>query len=226
MIRPGSPPLGAPHLNSIASARGNPTTISRWISGSSSLNTLLSYFDTGLAASSTDPNTTVTNYTYTCGGSYLAGTSIQGFNLPTSYTYDCNGGVITSTSDPNDAHTAASYSGQSFWRPTSTTDALSNTTSYSYYSSLSVVGQVESAMTFNGGNSISDMVVTPDSPGRVVLQQRRQAPLSSTFDTVETDYDSSGRVAKVTLPFASALGDFSLVGKEDLTPVAPPPAPL
>ena len=66
--------------------------------------------------------------------------------------------------------------------------------------------QKEFTLTFNGGNSTSDMLTTLDGLGRTHVQQTRQGPSSTTFDSVETDYDSIGRVSKVTLLYSGSAG--------------------
>ena len=66
--------------------------------------------------------------------------------------------------------------------------------------------EVEKTLSFNSGNSAVDVLLTTDSLGRTLLQQTRQGPSSTNFDTVQTDYDSSGRVRRSTLPFSAAAG--------------------
>ena len=38
------------------------------------------------------------------------------------------------------------------------------------------------------------------------MSQTRQAPASSSYDSVETDYDVVGNVSKVTLPYSGVAG--------------------
>ncbi len=194
---------------------GNVTTVSKWISGSSNLNWSYGYNTGsgggGTLATASDPNGTQTSYTYTSGSCNNAfPTSVTAAGLTTQYQYNCTGGVVTEVTDPNNASVSTSYTDPYFWRPASTTDQLSpgNVTTLSYYPTLSTVGQVESVMNFTVGGvaSTTDVFVTPNSLGRPYLTQQREAPQSSTFDTVETDYDSVGHAYHNSLPFAAGLG--------------------
>ncbi len=84
-------------------------------------------------------------------------------------------------------------------------------TYYNYYgvnnsggSAVTAAGQSESVMSVYSTSSVADNLITVDSFGRSFLSQRRQGPGLSSWDTVETDYDSSGRVSHVSLPFSSS----------------------
>ncbi|MGH9482442.1 MAG: hypothetical protein ACRD1L_10180, partial [Terriglobales bacterium] len=66
--------------------------------------------------------------------------------------------------------------------------------------------RVELAMTFNGGNSTGDTLVTLDGLGRAVTAQRKQSPTASNYDTVSTFYDALDRPARVTMPCVTAVG--------------------
>lgn len=198
---------------------GSLTTLSHWISGTGNyIATHYTYNSDGTINTSQGLNLTTTTYSYTsgsCNNAFPTSTSVPSplvGNLVTSYTYNCAGAVVKSATDPNGGVVSRSYTLDRFyWRPESSTDQLGNVTNYSY---LSVFGQVEAAMTFNGSLSTVDTVSTPDSLGRPYLQQTRQGPGSANFDTVETDYDASGNVSKITVPFTSTLGlgDNSKIG--------------
>ena len=56
------------------------------------------------------------------------------------------------------------------------------------------------------GSSTSDVLATLDGLGRTELTQTKEAPGSSTYDSVETYYDSLGRPYKTTLPYAANAG--------------------
>jgi YD repeat-containing protein len=115
-------------------------------------------------------------------------------------TWNCTGGVETSATDENGKTTSAAYTDSYFWRPSSTADQLSNTTNNTYNGQASV----EAAMSF--GSSTSDVLATLDGLGRTELTQTKEAPGSSTYDSVETYYDSLGRPYKTTLPYAANAG--------------------
>ncbi|MGH9546169.1 MAG: hypothetical protein ACRD23_13255 [Terriglobales bacterium] len=73
-------------------------------------------------------------------------------------------------------------------------------TSFSYPSPT----RTETALTF--GSSTVDHLTQLDGLGRPIVSQTRQAPASSTYDSVETDYNVVGNVSKVTLPYSGAAG--------------------
>jgi RHS repeat-associated protein len=183
---------------------GSVSTISRWISGTSYLTTQYKYNSAGTLNYVQDPNLTYTTYSYdgTCNSAFP--TSITAAStLTTTYHYNCTGGVVTSITDSNNnTSTSINYSDPYFWRPASSTDAANNTTTYSYLSP----NQTESVMTFNSGGSASDVLATLDALGRPVLNQVRQAPGSSNWDTTENIYDGSGRISFVNLPFVDTAG--------------------
>jgi RHS repeat-associated protein len=196
---------------------GSVTKVSRSTSGTTAgpfLSQQYSYNSDGTLATATDPNGTVTNYGYagiSCNNAFP--TSIAVLGMTTTYAYNCTGGVVISAQDPNNATITTNYSDPFFWRPASTTDPLNNTTYFNYYgvsnsgtSAVTNVGQTESVMTFNGGNSTTDLLTTPDGYGRPVLQQTRQGPGSSNWDTVQTAYDGAARVQFVTAPYVSTAG--------------------
>jgi RHS repeat-associated protein len=71
------------------------------------------------------------------------------------------------------------------------------------------VTQIESALTFNSNASTQDALTVADGFGRQLLVQRRQAPGSSNFDTVQTSYDSAGRPYRISQPFVATAGQTS-----------------
>ena len=161
--------------------KGNLTSLSRWVSSSSSLTWNYTYNtgtgQGGTLAIATDPKGTVTSYNYagtSCNSAFP--TSVTVGVLTTYYAYNCTGGVVTSVTDPNSANVSTSYTDQYFWRPKSTTDAALNVTYYNYYgvnnsgsSAVSLVGQVESVMNFNSPYSTIDTLSTPEIYGRPFL---------------------------------------------------------
>lgn len=202
-------PAGStPNHNSVSVARGNPTTVTQWVSPSSgSLYKTFSYLDTGLVNSSEENSRpeTIHNYYYAaCFNSYLSSLTMPN-GASRSYLWNCNGGVITQVTDENSQHTTYTYNDPNFWRLTATTDPLLNTTNISYTPTT-----VESALTFNSGNSTVDVLSTVDNLGRPLLAQRRQAPSSTFFDTVlyTYTYDALGKLQLQTtsLPYPGTAG--------------------
>jgi YD repeat-containing protein len=118
--------------------------------------------------------------------------------------WNCNGGVLTSITDENSQPTTFSYTAggaDPFWRIKSTTDALNNTTNYSYSPT-----SVESVLTFNSGASTRDTLTTVDGLGRVKTVQKRQARGSANFDTISRTYDGDGRLGTVSMPCTRTAG--------------------
>jgi RHS repeat-associated protein len=201
-----APPSGtSPQHVSVSGSRGNATTISSLVGGTTYLTKTFAYYDTGLVRTATDSNGTVTTYypdaTSTCGNAFPTSVSLP-LGLSTSSTWDCNGGVITSSTDPNGRPTRYGYGADPFWRVLSVTDPLNNTTSTTYSAGGSIPPTVETVLSLNSTSSV-DELTTFDGRWRPYLKQRRQAPSSTNFDTVVTGYDSIGRAASVGVPCVS-----------------------
>src|SRR5205085_1903019 len=94
--------------------RGNPTTISHWLNTNNSfISATATYLDTGMKASSTDPLSHTTSYTYssTFAGAYMTQTNLPDTQMPDtgapivhhviSGNYDFNTGLLTSFTDEN-----------------------------------------------------------------------------------------------------------------------------
>ncbi len=122
--------------------------------------------------------------------------------LTRSFNWNCAGGVTTSVTDENGDVATTSYNDPNFWRPTSVTDAASNITTLTYSNPTTA----ESALLFNNGQSTQDVLTTLDSMGRPRLAQRRQAPGSTNFDMIETDYDPDGRSYRTTVAYVGVAG--------------------
>jgi len=197
----------APQHTNPTAGRGNPTTISYLVQGSTSINKTLTFFDTGNVASIKDVNNATTTYNYanatsTCGNAFPTSVTEPISGLSQSMVWNCTGGVATSLTDENNNAVSSNYTDAEFWRPQSTTDQESNVTSLAYNGQTSV----ESAMNFNGTISTSDTLATLDGLGRSHVSQTKQGPTSTSYDSVETDYDLVGRPYRVTQPY-SAMAD-------------------
>ncbi len=161
------------------------------------------YNTNGTVATATDANNKSTSYNYGSGGCNSA--------FPTTITppagpartlvWNCTGAVLTSSSDTNGT-TTYGYTNPSdpFWRVTSIKDPTNAVTDITYTSN-----SVESVLNFASTSTV-DILTTLDGLGRVSLTQRRQAQGSTTFDSVETTYDSLGRTYKVSPPYSAAEG--------------------
>jgi RHS repeat-associated protein len=194
---------GTPNHVSVSGSRGNLTTIS-FLVGSTSLSKTYTYYDTGNVNTATDVNGAVTTYTYTsgaCGNSFPI-TISEPMGLSRSITYFCNGAVATSVTDENGKKISVEFDDPEFWRPAYTKDQDSNTTNISYTGETST----EASLVFNSSGSTSDLLSNFDSLGRVHVSQVLEAPGSTTYDSVETDFDSLGRPYKTSLPYSGTAG--------------------
>jgi YD repeat-containing protein len=181
------------------------TTISYSVNSGLAVNKTLTYFDTGNVQTITDVNNGVTTYSYstdttkTCGNSFPTQMIEAISTLIQKFIWNCNGGVSTSVQDENGNSVSTTYSDADFWRPASTIDRLNNSTTFTYSGQT----QVESTMNFNNPTSTSDTLVTLDGLGRTHITQTKQSQSSSTYDSVETDYDALSRAYKVTVPYSA-----------------------
>ena len=199
------------------SQHGKVTQVSSWTTGTNYLYQFYTYNTNGTLNTATDPKGTMAQYTYGAGS---CGTSNNAFpikmtvnGLITQYSYNCGGGVVTQVVDPNNAATKVYYTQDPFyWRPEKTVDAGGNTTYYNYYNVHNPLvdthafypGQIESVLSWTG--STADNLITPDSYGRTWLRQTWESPSSGNWDTTQYFYNSSGQVANIAYPFATAGG--------------------
>lgn len=180
---------------------GNPTTIRRWVGGSSWLTRSFTIFDTGTIDTATDPNTSQISYSYgACAGAFPTQVNLPVNSLSTSATWDCNGGVMLSSTNLNGGVTSYSYGSDPFWRQTQVTTPDNSSTAVTYN-----VNSVESVKNINS-NSTLDVLVNLDSLGRPYLRQQLEAPGSGTWDSVETKYDLFGRASQASQPYTAARG--------------------
>jgi RHS repeat-associated protein len=197
---------GTPQHVAITGSRGNATTVSSLVGGTTSLSKTFTYYDTGNVQTATDVNGGQTTYTYgtsSCGNSFATSVS-EPLSLSRSMIWNCTGGVETSITDENSKTFSMAYSDTDFWRPKSSTDQESNVTNLSYNAQTSVEG----SLVF-GSASTSDALVTLDELGRMQVSQIKESPSSSTYDSVETDFDIVGRPSRKTLPYSATAGQTS-----------------
>jgi YD repeat-containing protein len=117
-------------------------------------------------------------------------------------TWNCTGGMQASVTDENGKATTIGYLSAFFWRPGNIKDPTGAQTNFTYTQQASF----ESALSVNSGNSTVDTLLTFDSLGRPHINQAKQAPSSSNFDSVEQDYDSLGRPSRITLAYIGTAG--------------------
>jgi hypothetical protein len=191
---------GAPQHIAITGSRGNVTTVARLVKGTTSLSMTNTYDDAGNVRVATDVNGAQTTYNYsssaaTCGFAFPSSVS-EPLSLSRSFAYNCTGGVQTSVTDENGQATSTGYTTDpAFWRPNSTTDALSNSTSLQYSP-----GSFVSTMTFNAGASAVQTGLAYDGLGRQTVENHQHGPGVWVWDQVQQTYDSLGRLYQVSAP--------------------------
>ncbi|HTD23757.1 MAG TPA: RHS repeat-associated core domain-containing protein [Terriglobales bacterium] len=200
---------GTPQHIAVSGSRGNVTTVSQLVQGTTYLSKTFSYLDSGNVLDATDVNGAVTHSFYdtnpavSCGNSFPQAVGNIALALYTWTSWNCTGAVPSSTTDANSQVTSTTWNDPYFWRPAGVTDPLLNTMNIGYGGATIT----ESNMIFNGGNSIVDSANTRDGLGRPHFSQRRQGATGTafnTFDSVETDYDSDGRPYLTTVGYVGA----------------------
>ena len=184
------------------------------------------YNGNGTLATVTDVNNAQTGYTYGSAGCGAFPTTITPPAGPAlNLTWNCYGAVLATSNDGNGT-TTYGYT-DPFWRVTSITDPTNAETSITYTPyTTSTPASVESVMNF-GSSSTVDTLTTLDGLGRVSLTQRRQAHGSTTFDSVETKYDSLGRTYEVSPPYSAMQGGtYSGIHLEHLALRCAKPSPV
>lgn len=219
---------GTPQHGNVTGSRGNVTSIYRYSTATAKLASHYQYYDTGNVYKAYDVNNAITTYvngtaaqgnsTISCGNSFPTTANLPISGLSTSNTWNCTGGVAATVNtspaftDLNGNSTNVTYNDSYFWRPASTEDAALNTTSVSYTpASTSTPASIENRMLFNSNSSISEQLTTLDGFGRPYLSQQEQTPTSTSYDTSETNYDSSGRPYQWTMPYVGTAGQTTTV---------------
>lgn len=207
---------GIPQHVAVSGSRGNLTSVNTYTKSGTFLTRKSTYYDTGTVSTTTDVNNAVTTYNYTAGSASCYNTFATSINeaisgLSTSTTWNCTGGVQLAAVDENGKTTTTAYNDSHFWRPASITDPTGAITTFCYGVIISGAcslnpNQTESTLTFNSSNSTVDTLTTLDGLARPHIQQTRQGPASTNFDSTETDYDALGRVSRVTLPYSGTAG--------------------
>ena len=195
---------GTPEHVAVTGSRGNVTTVTSLVQGTTNLGKTYTYYDTGNALTATDVSGAQTTYSYgtgSCGNSFATSVS-EPLSLSGSMVWDCTGGVETSITDENSQLVSMTSNDPDFWRPSSSSDQESNVTNMTYTGQIAAEG----ALVFNSNASTSDVLGNVDGLGRRFVSQVREAPGSTTYDSVETDYDIVGRLSKKSLPYSGSAG--------------------
>lgn len=202
---------GTPQHSSVSGARGNLTSVKTYVNATTYLTKTKTYFDTGNVQTATDVNGAQTTYTYGACGNSFATSVAEPLSLSKSMTWNCTGGVQLTATDENSQTTTTNYNDAYFWRPASVADPTGATTNFCYGMMSSGTcnpntTQSEFYLAFNSNSSTIDTLTTFDALGRRHVQQMRQSPSSSNFDSTEIDYDANGRGSRITLPYVGIAG--------------------
>jgi RHS repeat-associated protein len=195
---------GTPQHVAVTGSRGNVTTVASLVQGTTTLGKTYTYYDTGNVLTAMDVNGSQTTYSYgtgSCGNSFATSVS-EPLSLSGSMVWNCTGGVETSTTDENSQTVSMTSNDPDFWRISSSSDQESNVTNVTYTGQTAMEG----ALVFNSNASTSDVLGNVDGLGRSFVSQVREAPGSTTYDSVETDYDIVGRLSKRSLPYSGSAG--------------------
>ena len=196
--------------------RFNVTSISRWVSGNTWLASHKCYDTLGNVTQEVDAAGSPTTYDYSenwaDSSCITSGVITRAYpstitdaigNRSRTSAYTCTQ-LTHTTADENDIRAGRAGMAQTYDflnRVLSITDQSGAVTNWSYTPTTS-----ESVLTFNSGASSVDILTTTDGYGRTILSQIRKAPKSSTFDTIQTGYDSENRVSTVSMPCPVAAG--------------------
>lgn len=219
---------GTPQHVSISGSRGNVTTASLLVTGSSQLNKTYSYFDTGNADVTTDVNGAQTTDTYgACGNSFPTQIASP-LGLNESLTWNCNGGVMTSMTDTNNQVTTSTYNDPFFWRPAQVSSPDGGWEAFSYPSLTETdthVGITNSTPSttcstgcrynqalFDGMGRTAENVLVSDPDGETTVTKTYD-PVNAQVDitnpnrsgattngTTKRTFDTLGRTISVTQP--------------------------
>ncbi len=195
---------GTPQHVAVTGSRGNLTSTSALVQGTTTLSRNFTYYDTGTVSTSQDVNGATTTYGYTgssCGNSFPTSVA-KPLGISRSFTWNCVGGVQLASTDENSKTVTTTYNDPYFWRPNVQTDQLGNQTTSWYNPSAQYCCPLGSGflLTFNNSGSVVSDVQYTDTLGRTYTRQHQQYPNSPNLDTVSYTFDSNGRPTTVSGP--------------------------
>ena len=179
-----------------SSARGNPTTVSRWVAGSTYLTSHTNYYDTGVPYQIIDPNNSSTQYSYICQGAYPSSVAAP-MDLATTMDWDCNTGLLNSSTDPNSQVTTYHYDSQG--RTIEIDFPGDGKKNYAYNLSSDPPNVITTTKIDSTKNLVSTVLL--DGLGRNFQSQLNSDPAGTVY--VDTAYDQLGRVQSVSNPYRS-----------------------
>lgn len=184
---------------------GNLTKERHWISGSNWADTLYGYNTTyGIQTSMTDPRGKVTQYSYDSYNLYPT-TITDPLTHTVQYLYDYSLGKPKQTTDNNSFVYKTLYDGldrvieEKIPDFTSPYSAVTKTT-YTYTDTQNAVSVHKTD--YLDGSTTVDSYQYFDGLDRVI-QDRKEAESSNTFNVTDKAYDSTGQLQKESLPYAS-----------------------
>lgn len=186
---------------------GNETKTEKWKWSSTYVNSQKSYNSYGLPATSTDERGKVTTYTYDANNLYPA-TVTDPLTHSTQYTYDYMYGKVLQTTDQNGYIWISKLDGLgrplSEQMPDPVTGVTSPRIQYSYNDQIVGTSYWSKSIITNSGISSDDYFYT-DGLGRTTQERKQTDPNGtwSNYQTVDTLYDSMGRIGKQTVPYNS-----------------------
>lgn len=200
------------------SSAGHVGTVQAWVGGSSWLSKSYTYNSNGTINTMTDVNSAQYAYAYNgtggCNSLFQTSITVTGAGLPSggltnSTQWNCNGGVASQTTDSNQQTMFYNYN-DPLWRLTSVQDPTGAETAYNYLSPTTE----ETVQPVNGSSSAVDRLTTLDGLGRAIFVQTRQAPASSSFDSIQYGYgwNSTGAVTTTSMPYVGGQAQSAPAG--------------
>ena len=186
---------GTPQHVAVSGSRGNLTSTSRLVQGSTTLTTHFTYYDTGTPLTSTDVNGAVTTFSYpdaasTCGNAFTTKRSVtQPVSMNTQTAWNCVGGVPASVTDVNSRVTSVIWNDPYFWRAASVSFPDGGQTSVTYNSATSSTTTAK----MNSSQNIVRTVLL-DGLGRKSQTQLNSDPQGADYSVLT--YDSLGRLSR------------------------------
>ena len=187
-----TPTSGIPQHLAVSGARGNQTSV-HVSTGSSTLNTTVTYYDTGVPIATTTPNGT-TQYNYDTTQTFATTTTLptpsSGISLSTSASYDQQSGATLSVTGMNTGQTAQVTQYDRLLRPTIV--SLPNGGQIqNNFESANQTGLVQTMG--NGQNADTEALV--DSYGRTSRIAIYNGQSSNSWYQVDYCYDATGNLS-------------------------------
>ena len=180
----------------------NMTSEHQWVNTSgTTLNTTMTYNDTGALLTSTSPSGTTT-YGYDPTHTFVTSTTSppvpSGITLETQTSYDASTGAVTSTTDENGQKTT--YSGfDMFNRPTSIAYPDGGSTTIDYLSPT-----LTQILSMQNSSQTNETQTQSDGYGRVSRVATAENAASNVWYQRDTCYDTSGRTAFASYSYQGA----------------------